>query len=196
MNPAQDLGHLLLLDPGQLTSKEVMRRVTQHASGLRVLVAPQHPTNYLLTAAHVEPIVGVLAQEAEYLILDLPTIADEAIHQAVDQADQVLLVTEPEAVSVACARDDLEMLKSWGVFDRTNLVIVSRTPASSLIAPRDIEKQLGVRIMGVLPPAPEMFYLAARSGNPVVLSKPDTLAANSLVKLTETLLERLPVTVS
>jgi len=74
------------------------------------------------------------------------------------------------------------------------LMVDSRARSSNLIAPKEIEKELGLPVIGVLPPSPEVFYLAASLGKPVVLSKPDALAAESLIKLTNILLERLPVT--
>lgn len=193
MTPAQDLGNLLTIDPNQLNHKEVARRVVQHVSGLRVLAAPQQATEHPLTAAHVEAIIEILSQEVDYVILDLPNIASEAMRQALDLSDQILMVTEPETISIACTKADLETLKTWSIFDRTNLVVVSRAPSNTLIAPREIEKLLGIRVISVLPPAPELFYLAASLGNPVVSSKPDSVAADTFIKLGDVLLERLPV---
>ncbi len=192
---SQDLGDLLPMDPANISRQDVTRRVGQHKSGLRALVAPQQSTDYPLTAAHVKVIVEALSTEAKYLILDLPTVAGEAIREALDQADQVLLVTEPEPVSVACARADLETLRKWDALDRTNMVIVSRVQSGTLMSPEKIKDELNVRLAGILPPAPEAFYLAASVGIPLVVSKPNTLAAKNLMKLAKMLTQQVPVAV-
>jgi pilus assembly protein CpaE len=193
MTPSQDLGGLLSINPTQINRREVIRRVAQHPSGLRVLVAPQQVTDHPLTATHVEVIIETLSVEANYLILDLPVVAGPAVHQALDRADQIVLVTEPESPSLACARADLETLRGWGVFERTHLVVVSRARSSAMVARPEIEEQLGIPVVTSLPPAPETFQLAASEGIPVVVSKPDTLAASALKRLAKVVAERVPV---
>ena len=47
--------------------------------------------------------------------------------------------------------------------------------------------------MGVLPPSPENFYMAASMGKPIVESNPDALAAGQLVKLANKVVEQFPV---
>lgn len=184
LTPAQDLASLLAMPPEDITRSEVIRRVVRHPSGLRALSAPQQATNYALTAGHVEAIVEPLQNEAGFLILDLPIVSGEAMYQAVGYADQILLLTEPEALSVACAKADLDTLKAWGVYDQTGVVLVVRSRANTQMKPADVEKQLGVRLAGIIPPAPEIFYVAASAGNPVVLARPEELASAALVKLT------------
>ncbi|MEW5957860.1 MAG: response regulator [Chloroflexota bacterium] len=183
--PAQDLGRLLMLDPAQIDRTDVTRRLVRHKSGLRVLVAPQRATDYPLTEAHVEVITELLSREADYLILDLPVVAGEAMREALAQADQILLVTEPETASVACARVDLDTLKDWGLFERVNLVVVSRARSNMPTSPKEIEAQLNLPVMAVIPPAPEVFQVVVGLGNPVVLARPTELVATALAKLAQ-----------
>ncbi|MCG3209632.1 MAG: Regulator of RpoS [Anaerolineae bacterium] len=194
ISPAEDLGGLLLKNPADIKTTDVARRVVQHTSGVRLLVSPLNSAqDALLTEAHVNLILETLMTQAAYVLLDLPAISGSGVQWALEKADQILLVLEPEAVSIACARDDLELLKSWSLLDRTRLTVVSRARSSNLIAPADIEKELGISVIGVIPPSPEVFYLTASLGKPAVLSKPDTLAAESLVKLTYAVVNHLPV---
>jgi Flp pilus assembly CpaE family ATPase len=180
------------MEPAQIGQPEVSQRVVQHNSGLRVLLAPRQVTDHWLTAAHVQAIVEALSEKAEYLILDLPAVAGGAVHQALDQADQILLVTELEALAVTCTHAELETFKKWNIFERTNLVLVSRSRANILAASTKIEKQLGVRVISVLAPAPEEFHLADSTGVPLVISNPESPAAEALVKLAAVLAEPVP----
>jgi DNA-binding response OmpR family regulator len=192
LTPAEDLGGLLLRSPADIRPADVMRRVVRHKSGVKVLTGPSSVADYVISEAHAHIILEALVTQTEYLLLDLPSVTAGGIQLALEQADQILLVLEPETISVSRARADLEVLKAWGLFDRTTLMIVSRARSSNLIAPKDIEKELDVEVIGALPPSPEVFYLAAKLANPVVVSKPDSLAATTLVKLTRALQERLP----
>lgn len=193
MSPAEDLGGLLLDDPAKIKTIDVLRRVTRHKTGVRALLGPRQVGDYQLTEAHTHLVLEALKDQTDYLLLDLPGVTGGGVQLALESSDQILLVLEPEAISIECARADLEILRQLGLFDRTALLVVTRARSSNLIAPKDIEQRLGVTVLGVLPPSPEVFYLAASLANPVVLSKPDSLAATSLLKLTDALLERLPV---
>jgi MinD-like ATPase involved in chromosome partitioning or flagellar assembly len=158
-----------------------------------LLVAPQDAAGHPLTAGHVEAILDVLSAETEYLILDLPAVAGEAVRHAMERADQNLLVMEPEVLSAACAQADLETLKEWGLFDRVNLVVVSRSRSTTLMKSVEIEKQLGVSVAATLPPAPEAFHESARIGVPIVVAKPDELPARALIDLARWVAEKFPI---
>jgi DNA-binding response OmpR family regulator len=193
MTPSQDLGSLLAMDATQIDRKEVSRRVIRHGSGLRVLAAPQYAAGHPLSGPHIEAILNALSPEAEYLILDMQAGAGEAVRLALERADQILLVTEPESFSVACARADLEAFKAWGLLDRVSLVIVSRSRSTMLMKSTEVENQLEVPVVGAIPPAPEAFHEVTRVGAPIVIAKPETLAAEALIELAGWLAGRRPV---
>jgi CheY-like chemotaxis protein len=209
---AQDLGGLLELTAEQIKRPEIERRLVQHSSGLQLLLAPQIGSEHELTEGHAEKILEVLSARADYLILDLPYLRGEAMRRTMELSDQVLLVTEPESLSVQCARGQIEQLKAWDVFDRVNLVIVTRIQSASWLNRVEVENRLGmgggealaasrwearalevdVRIRqgvaAVIQPAPELFHEAIRSGVPIVLIEPSAPAARSLLDLANWLL--------
>jgi DNA-binding response OmpR family regulator/methylmalonyl-CoA mutase cobalamin-binding subunit len=194
LNPVYDLGNLLAMDPGQITHEEVTKHVARHASGLRVLIAPRSIAGHEVTTAHAETILDSLSLEADYLILDLPSIAGEAMRLALGRSSQILLVTEPEEISIACASADLEALNELGFLDRVDVVVISRTASSLQMRGTEVGNRLNVNTMGIIPPAPEAFFDAGRVGAPIVVVKPDHLAAKALVELAEKLAKKLPVT--
>jgi DNA-binding response OmpR family regulator len=192
LNPSQDLGGLLAMNPVQIDRNEVTRRIVRHTSGLRLLAAPQAAAGGSMTEAHLAAVLDVLSSEAEFLILDLPGVTAAGVRYVLGRADQVLLVTEPEASSVACAQADMAALKAWGVLDRMNPVIVSRSRSTMLFKSGEVEAQLGMPAIRTIPPAPEAFHELARSGMPIVTGKPGELAAGALVDLTKWLTEKFP----
>lgn len=185
---AQDLGDLLALEPTQLNWREVNRRVLQHTSGLRLLTAPQDAANFALSLEHARGIVDTLTIRSDYLILDVPTVAGEVMREVLGLTDLVILVTEPEIVSVKAAQAKLATLRDWSLSDRTYIVILSRSPSATMMRRDEVEVELGLqthsdRILGVIPPSPEAFQQASQVGIPVVINKPHILSAKALTEV-------------
>jgi CheY-like chemotaxis protein/MinD-like ATPase involved in chromosome partitioning or flagellar assembly len=185
---AQDLGDLLALDPAQLNWREVNRRVVQHASGLRLLTAPQDAAEFTLSVAHARSIVDALTIRTDCLILDIPTVAGKVMHEVLELADLIVLVTEPEIVSVKATRAKMATLHDWSLSDRARIVILSRSSSATMMRRNEIEIELGLQpnsdtILGVIPPAPEAFQQASQMGIPVIINKPHILASRALTEV-------------
>jgi DNA-binding response OmpR family regulator len=191
MTPEQDLGKLLQEEADSLSSRHIRRAVQQHQSGINLLAAPQHPIEPL-TVDHVINIIQALSGQTDYLLLDLPFASGEAAREALEHADQILLVTEPEMLSVTAASYTLEILKSYSMLDRTRVVAISRSPSAMMLRQDEIEQNLGVKpgiVISIVPPSPDAFQQASRVGKPVVALKPDILPAQAMLKLTRWIIE-------
>lgn len=185
---AQDLGDLLALEPTQLNWREVNRRVVQHTSGLRLLTAPQDAAEFTLSVEHARSIVDALTIRTDYLILDIPTVAGKVMHEVLELADLIVLVTEPEIVSIKAARAKMATLHDWSLSDRARIVILSRSPSATMMRRDEVEIELGLQpnsdtILGVIPPAPEAFQQASQIGIPVIMNKPHILASRALTEI-------------
>lgn len=185
---AQDLGDLLSLDASELNWREVNRRVIHHASGLRLLTAPQDAAEFQLSLAHARGIVDALTIRNDYLLLDIPTVAGKAVREVLELADLIVLITEPEYVSVKAARDRLETLRDWSLSDRARIVILSRSPSATMMRRDEVENELGLTansdtVIGVVPPATEAFQQASQIGIPIIINKPHLLSSRALTEV-------------
>ncbi|RMG92734.1 MAG: response regulator [Chloroflexi bacterium] len=215
MTPRQDLGHILQLPPEKLNWREVNRRLVKHSSGIRLLAAPQSHDAPDMPPEYATAITEALALRCDYLFVDLPTIAGESARSILETVDQILLITEPEVLSVRAARAKLDILKEWLLFDQTRVVVLARAPSAMMLKREEIEASLGVvpedqtgisplqtpaegggRVVGAIPPSPEAFQAASRTGIPVVIGKPDLLASQAIRDLKKWLVEQvaLPTT--
>lgn len=216
VNSKQDLGNLLAMAPDQIKRSEIERRIFSHSSGMRLLMSPQNGDSERVSQGHVELILDVLTTRAQFVILDLPPILDDAARRALELSDQILLVTEPETLSISCAYMQLLRLKEWDLFERVNLIINTRTPSASWHNRVEIENRLGMGggesqeasrwepralevdvrmrqgVVGVIPSAPELFHEAVRAGVPIVLIEPSAPAARTLVDLADWVADRKP----
>ncbi|MFQ5401068.1 MAG: response regulator [Anaerolineae bacterium] len=194
MVPAQDLGDVLSLEPNELGWREVNRSVVEHTSGLKLLAAPHDGAEYQLTAKHVDAIIDALQIRADFLFLDLPDLAGNAVRRALEHAHHVWLITEPEMLSIKAASAKIALLKEWTLASKVRPIVVSRTPSAMLMKREAVERALHIGtanpILRFIPPSPEAFQQSTQVGIPLVLYKPDILASQSLRELAHWLLEQ------
>jgi DNA-binding response OmpR family regulator len=216
LSSGQDLSHLLAMKADQIKRPEIERRIITHSSGMQLLLAPQIGNGDKLTPAHVELLLDVMTSRAQFVILDLPTTPDQNTRRTFELSDQILLVTEPETLSVSCGYMQLRNMKEWDVFDRVNLVVSTRTPSASWLNRVEVENRLGMGggearqasrwepralevdvrmrqgVAGVIPSAPELFHESVRAGVPITLIEPSAPAARALLDLADWLADKQP----
>lgn len=187
LTPEQDLGRLLELDPDHLSAKRINRAVFNHESGLELLVAPQTAVSNPMSTAHMHEIVQTLSHRSHYLFLDIPAAAGDVVKQVLEEhVDQIIVVTEPEPLSMAATSLTLATLKSWGVYDNSYVVVMARTPSAMLMRREEIQQQLKIShgmVWTIVPPLPEGFQQATRLGKPFVTIKPDSLPTEAINKV-------------
>ncbi|MCP5060214.1 MAG: AAA family ATPase [bacterium] len=99
---------------------------TAHAaSGIHLVAGPVDPEEAEgIGSTHLEKTCRLLREAFDWVVVDLPRLTDEVSLQALDWADQIILVTTPELASVARARQHLALLAELGVSeDRIQLVV-------------------------------------------------------------------------
>lgn len=207
-------GPLLAVAPEDLEPAQVQRHLLPHSSGVNLLLAPPTFSEHPLTGGHVEQLLAGLEQDVDFLVVDLPPVGDETMRLVAEHADYILLVTEPEIFSATCARGRLQTFRDWNVFEKVDVVAVARVPSGLTLTRMEVENEMGLgggeagnvtyweaqrmgldegqaSIVGVIPPAPELFQDAVSAGVPVVSMEPSARAARALYDLAEHVIENL-----
>ncbi len=204
---------LLALDPAHIKRPEVERCLMEHSSGMQLLLAPAANTNPL-TVGHIEAFFDVLLPNADYIIFDVPAQLEASHRRALELSDQVLLVTEPDWLSVECAQMQVDNFQHWGVHERANVVVVERTPLATSMNRVEIENRLGMGkisdpeaerwqpktfladsgprqgVVCVIPSASDLFHETARERVPLMLVDPNSKPAHALLDLVDWLTEQ------
>jgi len=126
-------------------------------------------------------IVDATSEMSDHTILDIPAYPSEAGREAMRRAWRVFIVLEPEPASMRAAEVTLDSLRTAGVTGQLmGAVVVNR--AAVPVGPNldELGQRLNVEIHAVIPPAAEPCAAAQRSGNPVVLSQPESVYAVSI----------------
>jgi pilus assembly protein CpaE len=187
---AQQLGVTasLNLEPllaGDINARTLGKCLGRHPTGLQLLLAPPSFNDQQeIAAQQAEDILKALSSMAEYVIVDFPCQPRRATSAGLRRCDFVVLVVELEATCLASSQAMLPQLASWGVGGNSvGAVLLHHWAASSSITVGHARRLLNCRIIGVIPPEPELFVVALKAGHPLVLSHPESAAAVALTEL-------------
>ena len=183
VDPAVNLGPLLeCKDPEEINRLMLDKCLTNHKSGLRLLLAPhdmEEPRD--ITPEQSENIVQELAGMADYALVDLPFQPTAATKTALQHCNFILLMMELEVACLAAAQSVLQRLHSWGITGNSvGAVIVRHAPVTSSISLSQLRSSLNCKIVGMIPPDPDLCVLALNTASPGVISRPESNFALAL----------------
>jgi len=190
------LADLLLLDDLAIDQKALGAALVAHPAGFRVLMsAPEPGRCQEIRPGQVQAIVEGLRSMSSLLLLDLPGGYSETVAVATKFCDLIALVTEPEPLSLACARDVVKLLEKQNIpAEGVGLLISNRTRSTTSVAPVEIATFLNRRVLGSIPPAPEACFEANRQGMPCVLTHSAEIMKLTFRELSERVLAgRVPM---
>lgn len=148
--------------------------------GLSLLFGPQTPAE----CREIEPgrapaILKVLAEMADYVIVDLPASLSDANREVIGIANYMALVAEPDPVCIDTAALVARTIQGWSKAPRSiGTVIVNRAVVASAIGLQEIDEPLGV-----IPPEPDLCLRAQTAHAPLVAFLPESLMAENLIAL-------------
>jgi Flp pilus assembly CpaE family ATPase len=190
-SPGRNLSHCLNPDPRSPGSVEPKAALWPYKAvpGLSILFGPQTAGE----CAEIDPgrarlLLQSLAAVADYVIVDLPPSLSEANRAVLEASGSMALVVERDPV---CARIAAVMARTIEAWNATSLplgtVIVSRASVGFPAPLPEIESLLNCRVLGVVPPAPDLCSRAQNMGVPVAVLDPESLISGSLNELSEIL---------
>jgi pilus assembly protein CpaE len=161
--------------------------LVSHHTGVSILPAPLHPTEWRnLGPHHVEKIVDLIAQTHDYVIIDTPGTFNELIAAALEMANLILLVTSMDIASIKDTALALEMLRAASISeDKVKLTINHSTSANSL-REEDVERVLEYDVFWRIPHDLSVTN-STQLGQPVVITKPYARVSRSITDLAHTL---------
>ncbi|WP_047983906.1 AAA family ATPase [Ornithinibacillus californiensis] len=178
-----------------IDSNSIHNYLTKHASGIKVLPAPDKPEYAdLISSEAIKHIVDMMAVTSDYLVIDNSVGIQEESLELLERSDVILLVTTPEMAALRNTKLMLETLEKIGLVDKTKL-LVNRYDMDSLIKVEDIP---GILDQDEAHFIPNNFKLASQSlniGIPFTISQSKSNLSKSFYKLAETLIDNQTMSV-
>jgi pilus assembly protein CpaE len=161
-------------DQMELDNEVIDSILSRHDSGLEFVAAPTLPTDAdMLKIETLAEALRILKKRFDYIIIDLPHDFHEMTLQALDIADQILMVATPDMASVRATAAALDTFKKLGYpKDQLRMVINATFPRQGLQYEK-IATALGVTISMVIPYSPDLFVEAINAGKPFIMTKPN-----------------------
>lgn len=190
----RNLGHLLEISAETISRTDVEACLwpVRNIPGLSVLFAPQTSGPSEIGPEHAKTVLKHLAALADFILLDLPASLSETNRVLFRESDLLSLIVERDALCVEAAKRMLEAIEACRASPQAiGAVVVNRVPLALPLPLRDIESQLGIPTLAVIPPAADLCAGAQRARIPVISLDPESLVAGSLINFANELSGRV-----
>jgi pilus assembly protein CpaE len=182
LKPAQTLSHLADVDPAHLDDEVFSRLITTDRSGVQFVQGSDAPENAeLVTVPLVQQGIDRMRAATDYVIVDTPPTFSQQTLAALDASDAVVLVAQPNVASLKAGKDWLDVLEKLSYPRERSLLVINRTAQSGLET--DQISRFFNRKPDVIVPYTPVFDEAADRGRPLVVLRPDNVAAKVMKEL-------------
>jgi pilus assembly protein CpaE len=183
--------HDLAISPGTLDADKLGAYLVPHASGAKVLVAPTRPDHAaVITVDFLRDIYGILRATNDFVVVDTsPGFTPEVI-SAIDGASDICMLSMLDTLSLKNTRLGLETLDLMGYENERTVLVLNRADSRVGISDDDVERIVG-RKPEVRVPSDVEITRSVNDGNPIVLSRPKSEAAQSFRRLADVFMARV-----
>ncbi|MFN3309687.1 MAG: hypothetical protein ACK44E_10825, partial [Anaerolineales bacterium] len=185
------LNRLLQRNEFEITSMDVENNLIQFSAGIRLLLTSNDPLARLKTAsaAHYQHITQFLVGMAKYIFIDLGPSLSAAFQGIYRQCSAIFLLVEPTSLSITQFQLIRDALIEQGVHqNRIHAIVYNRMRSDIMLTRSQIQEKLGMELLGMISPAPELVYHAALNNRPIYLHQPESPTANQLNEIARRIL--------
>lgn len=163
------LGEFPIEDPETLRD-EISSRIATHDSGLRIIASPAHLyEGQEISAELVGQMLQYLRSRFDILIVDTPKWIGDRLVTALDEADRILLVSEPQIPSLAKTRESLVIFSRFEYPEGKVELVFNCVDKKDELQPEDVSKSLKRTVYHSIPAEYARLKDAANKGAPPLL---------------------------
>jgi len=193
-----DVGIMLGLEPrrtildavhaiDRLDADMLASMLTDHSSGLKVLLAPLRPEDAeAVTAGRIGRILDLLAGMFEYVIIDTAANFDEVVLTALDRSSEVYALTMMDVASIKNVHVALQKLSQLGYNGTTTRLVLNRADSKVWLQRNDVEKAIGIPVSATIP-SNRVVPRSVNKGAPVVFDDPRSDVSRAIVGIANTI---------
>ena len=156
--------------------------LVQHESGIELLLAPPSPeTAELVTSDHLPDIIGHMANDFDYIVIDIDKRLDEVNLRIMDVADTIYVVLTADLPCLKNVRLVLETIGHLGYSESKVKLILNRSNAFTGINVKNAESALKHLIDFQIINEYRSAIGALNSGAPFMYTKADSLLGKNVL---------------
>ena len=174
-------------NPGAREADDILRSLwpVPGVPGLRILFGPQAPPDCAeISAATATSLLRKLSSEADFVVVDLPPSLSPSSASILGASHHLALVVNPLPACLKLGNSILEGIRGCQTTPTSiGSVVVRLTSEGTPTSPAEIEAEMGVSILAIVPPAPELATQGERTRLPLVQSDPQSMVAEGFTTL-------------
>jgi len=172
----------------ELDAQFIADVMTNHPSGLKVLLAPPSPEMAdLITIEHLKSILAALRDHFDYVLIDTPTSFGESTLTLLDGADIVLLITTPEIPAIKNATLFFDVSEQLKYDEEKVLLLLNKYDPRTGITAEAIRASIKHPIFAAVSREDRIVNTAINQGLPFVLTQPRSQVSLDVVQLAKML---------
>jgi pilus assembly protein CpaE len=161
--------------------------LTRHQDSLMVLAAPPHPdTRERVTPLLVSRIIRTLRETFDYIVIDMAPAFDEQMLTALDETDEIVLVTTLDVPTLKNVKVAVETFDALHIARDNRHLVLNRADDEVGITADKVEGILGMTVEAQISSSLDIAA-ATNAGSPVIVSDPEHQLSGSIRQLAATL---------
>jgi pilus assembly protein CpaE len=189
------LNKLLKLKTAEITKSRVEGELVRMPNGLHLLMTSNYAkgTNLCTSQDQMNTVLQYLGAIGKILLLDIGTNFLPGLDDVLDVCNEIILVTEPQPVTIQRTRILLEELnqKGFGKSKLLSLVLINRMRTDVQYSISQVQDALHIPVLQMIPPVPELAYQASLRNIPLLDVQPEGLLTQQFTKLAEDILNHI-----
>jgi pilus assembly protein CpaE len=180
--PARTIADAVHLESG-LDFQVLEPLLTTYQDTMSALVAPVQPdAKDTIPAALVGRILGLLKQHFDHVVVDTAPAFDEYVLQALDETDDLLLVTTLDVPTLKNVKVAVETLDLLNFPKSRRHLVLNRADDKVGLAPDKVESTLKMKIAASIPTSFQVAH-ATNSGEPITGAQPKHAVSQAITRL-------------
>jgi pilus assembly protein CpaE len=177
----------LVKSGGSMDAEKVADYLTEHPSGVQVLMAPTRPDQAsAVTIEFLRELYPLLRQSHDFVIVDTPPGFSPEVIASIDSSTHVCVVGMLDSLSLKNTKLGLETLELMKYDTDHIYLLLNRAHSRVGISQSDVEAVLG-RSPDVFIPSDREIPRTVNEGIPIVVARPQSEPAEAFGRLTDLL---------
>lgn len=179
---AKDTVSDLVQEKSAFTIDDIKSFCIQHSSGVSILCGPSAPEHAeYVTPRHVEALVSIMRPYYDFIVLDLPGDLTECTLTALENSDDIILVSRMDISNLRAAKLALGVFRTLQQEEKVLLLL--NADHKGILKHKDFEQVLELPISYILPEDVKTARLSQERGVPFVIGMPRAPVSQGVQRL-------------
>lgn len=178
-----------LVQEGSITKEIIRSYLSLHRTGLSLLPSSERPEYAeMVQSSHGESIIAGIAKGYDFVFIDLSTQMNDLSLMALEKADKILHVINPDISTLRNAKKTHELMKALKLDHKIQVVLNKEN--SSTITAKEIAELMNIKFLAKIPVEGKHAVASLNRGIPVVINVPRCPMSKKLIDLATKIGER------